>query len=384
MSQPSVASGGWAVWWPFTIVTVTQRIFLNQQIIHSALYVVNEGANILSILSLLKGTASKKMNHPQFSLERFHQIPHQEFGMVPTEILEDIFVGLVNENEKNLEDLSVYTGCYKQPKVIELLFTLSSHWHLDSSTKYQAVELLDRFMSVHVQNLFRSITESENTSEISVAWATAKQSLMEQFMLYLVSCIRITSKMHSRLHSVKSRKIIRFLSSAGHSFKREDLLRSEMTVLKTLDFNLNIQSPLTFVETLLEGLGCSDYSLPLRNIRDMCVKILDLVYVLRDQIYETVLRVTVDHSTPTTTQRSEFLPIKEDLMLLATGVIAASCFLINQSSFNKVVENLGNITGITVKSVSDMCSAILKHSMEVDLEAVENWYISGQTQQQAG
>lgn len=54
---------------------------------------------------------------------------------------------------------------------------------------------------------------------------------------------------------INSNAVIQFLRSAGYSYTKKDLLQSEMTVLKTLDFHINIQSPFTFVEMLLEVLG---------------------------------------------------------------------------------------------------------------------------------
>ncbi|CAI9614081.1 unnamed protein product [Staurois parvus] len=135
-----------------------------------------------------------------------------------------------------------------------------------------------------------------------------------------------------------------------------------MTVLKTLDFHINIQSPFTFVEMLLEVLGYNGCSLPLNQVYDMSVMVLDLVYLLRNPIYDTVLKSTVDIPTPSNTQRSKCLAVKEDLMLLGTGVIAASTYLISPNSWKQVMEHLSNITGITVKSIFEMCSAILNHS----------------------
>ncbi len=54
---------------------------------------------------------------------------------------------------------------------------------------------------------------------------------------------------------VNNETAMRFLQAAGYSSSKEQLLESEILVLKTLNFNLNIPNPLTYVETLLEVLG---------------------------------------------------------------------------------------------------------------------------------
>ncbi|XP_075701593.1 cyclin N-terminal domain-containing protein 1 isoform X2 [Rhinoderma darwinii] len=303
------------------------------------------------------------MNQLPPKSKRASQLPGTMFGIAPFDVIEDILIGLANDNEHTLDHLSEHAGLFKQPKVIELVFLLSEHWDQDNSTKYQTVELLDRFMILHVEELYKSSAEGLNVMESSQVkrWSSVKAGLCDMFMLHLVSCTQITSKLHFHNNIVNNHMSLQFLRSAGYSYKREDLLRSELTVLKTLHFRVNIHSPFTYVETLLEVLGHNGCSLRLKEVHEMCVMVLDLVYLLRTPIYEAVLKVSVDLSTPTSLQRSKFLSVKEDQMLLSTGIISASTFIINQDSWNQVMEHLSNITGITVNSVFDMCSAILKH-----------------------
>ncbi|XP_063816124.1 cyclin N-terminal domain-containing protein 1 isoform X2 [Pseudophryne corroboree] len=302
------------------------------------------------------------MNHFPVKTKRIvSNAPGTIFGIAPYDIIEDILIGLANDNETVLEHLTEHNGAFKQPKVIELVFLLSEHWHQDSSTKYIAVELLDRFMILHVEELYKSSVESMNILETVQAktWKSIKASLCEMFILRMVSCIQITSKLHFHYHIINNNTILQFLTSSGYICNKEELLQSELTVLKTLHFHINIHSPFTYVETLLEVLGQNGCSVSLKDIRDMCVMVLDLVYLLRNPIYDTVLKASVDLSTPNSSQR--FLTIKEDQMLLATGVISASSFIISQDYWNQVLEHLSNITGITVNSVFEVCSAILKH-----------------------
>lgn len=48
---------------------------------------------------------------------------------------------------------------------------------------------------------------------------------------------------------------MRFLQAVSYSSSKEQLLDSEILILKTLNFNLNVPNPVTYVETLLEVLG---------------------------------------------------------------------------------------------------------------------------------
>jgi len=48
---------------------------------------------------------------------------------------------------------------------------------------------------------------------------------------------------------------MRFLHAVNYTSSKEQLLDSEILILKTLNFNLNVPNPVTYVETLLEVLG---------------------------------------------------------------------------------------------------------------------------------
>lgn len=48
---------------------------------------------------------------------------------------------------------------------------------------------------------------------------------------------------------------MRFLHSVGHIVSKQTLLEIELMILKGLEFRLNVPSPLTYVEILLEVLG---------------------------------------------------------------------------------------------------------------------------------
>lgn len=48
---------------------------------------------------------------------------------------------------------------------------------------------------------------------------------------------------------------MQFLNRVSYPCSKEKLLDSEIFILKTLNFNLNVPNALTYVETLLEVLG---------------------------------------------------------------------------------------------------------------------------------
>uniref|UniRef100_A0A0D9S1G7 Uncharacterized protein n=1 Tax=Chlorocebus sabaeus TaxID=60711 RepID=A0A0D9S1G7_CHLSB len=67
-----------------------------------------------------------------------------------------------------------------------------------------------------------------------------------------------------------------------------------------------------------------------------CLTLLDLVYLLHEPIYESLLRASIENSTPSQLQGEKFISVKEDFMLLAVGIIAASAFIQNHECWSQV------------------------------------------------
>lgn len=64
-----------------------------------------------------------------------------------------------------------------------------------------------------------------------------------------------TQDVFSYFQAISPGKARRFLNSIGHRYTTNSILKSEIRVLKTLDYQTLVNSPLTFLETILEILG---------------------------------------------------------------------------------------------------------------------------------
>lgn len=59
------------------------------------------------------------------------------------------------------------------------------------------------------------------------------------------------------LQIVNSNTALKFLQSLKYSYTKQELLESELAVLETLQFQINVSTPLAYIELLLEVLGKS-------------------------------------------------------------------------------------------------------------------------------
>ena len=117
---------------------------------------------------------------------------------------------------------------------------------------------------------------------------------------------------------VTPRKAFRTLQEFGSRFDTENILNSELRVMRTVGYRLNILTPLTYVEAFLELLGAlccvrvrvhvqynfrSDNPSPStagsdvceldsKTYYNVCIKILEFVYVQRVTIYDHLFHVT--------------------------------------------------------------------------------------------
>ncbi|XP_026720613.1 cyclin N-terminal domain-containing protein 1 isoform X1 [Athene cunicularia] len=289
--------------------------------------------------------------------------PGPVFGGVASGVIEDTLIHLATENEQYLSELPAQAGCFKETQIVEFIFLLSEKWHLDHLVRYQAVELLERFMIKQVEQICKSSRENVTSHERGEgsSWSSLSNQICDTFVLRLVSCIQLASKVSLHYNIVNSDAALKFLQSLKYSYTKQELLESELVVLKALHFQINVSTPLAYVELLLEVLGHNGCLLPAKPLYQMCIQLLDFSYLTRDAIYNTLLKIAIENSTPSKLQVAKFLTVKEDFMLLAVGIISTSVFILNPGPWKQVVAHLNSITGITSQSILEFSYAVLKH-----------------------
>ncbi|XP_064492584.1 cyclin N-terminal domain-containing protein 1 isoform X2 [Pseudopipra pipra] len=190
-------------------------------------------------------------------VEPWGRDPGPVFSGVTPEIIEDTLMHLATENEQYLSELTEHAGSFKDTRIVEFIFLLSEKWRLDQSTRYQAVELLERFMIKQVEQLWESSSGSVKggAQGQGSSWTSVRDQIVNTFVLRLVSCIQLVSKLSLHYSRVTSDTALKFLQSLKYSYTKQELLESELAVLNTLHFQINVSTPLAYVELLLEVLA---------------------------------------------------------------------------------------------------------------------------------
>ncbi|KAJ6660533.1 hypothetical protein lerEdw1_017530 [Lerista edwardsae] len=271
------------------------------------------------------------MGSPADATKKYHS-SEPVFGAMAAGIIQDALLHMARENEQYLSDRCDEAGCFKETQIVEFVFLVSEKWSLTESARYQAIEIFERFMLTLTEEFSNSTRAKGEDS----SWVLLKEQIEGTYVLRLVSCIQLASKLSFHYSIVNNNMVLKFLQSLGFSYTTEELLESELAILKALRFQINVPTPFAYVEMLLEVLGYNGYLLPTKQLHEMCRHLLCLTYLLRSSVYDTLLKSSIDNPSPTELQLAKFVTVKEDLMLLAVGVVGASSFLLDPDGWNKV------------------------------------------------
>ncbi|XP_072229598.1 cyclin N-terminal domain-containing protein 1 [Leuresthes tenuis] len=285
-----------------------------------------------------------------------------KFRQASFDLLSDLLINSNKRNKDNLNSLPICSGSFKEKRLVEYIFLITQELGLDPLVGYHAVELLQRFMVKHLWDLLTAPTpQGAAAAEPRSYEDVIFDKLKDKLPLILFSCVQLANKLSLHCHMINSSTAVRFLHSVGLSVSKQTVLESELMVFKTLEFNLNVLNPLTYVEILLEVLGHNEPSIPVERIYNLCHPVLRFITLQRTAIYDALLRVTAQCVCPSREQREMFVSVTEDCMLLGVGVIAVATFIHYVRKWEQIVGELSNITGITRKSISDFAHVTLVH-----------------------
>ncbi|XP_036397178.1 cyclin N-terminal domain-containing protein 1 [Megalops cyprinoides] len=305
-----------------------------------------------------KATGSHFNKDVSSSLSREHQ--NLKFGEAPFNILREFLTNLNDTNIHNLKNLSAFCGNFKDRRLVECVFLICDELRLDPLAGYQAIEILERFMTKHLEDLFCIPIPADEGQQGNIGDSVFIK-LSKKFSLLVFSCIQLASKLTLHCNVIDNNTALKFLRSMGHSYSKETLLESELLILQTLNFCISFPNPLMYVETLLEVLGYNDVTVPILQLYSLCRHVLQFAYLQRKSLYHSLLVSATDCPSPSEEQRMEFAAVTEDCMLLSVGVIAAGAFILNFKTWEQVVDELRYITGISAKSIMEFAYILLSH-----------------------
>ncbi|XP_064610465.1 cyclin N-terminal domain-containing protein 1-like isoform X2 [Liolophura sinensis] len=273
-------------------------------------------------------------------------------------LLEEWLTVLSEENCRRVSSADPRQLLFRKGHASEVIFLVCDKLRLRNDAKYIAVELFNRFMIQHVKDLYKHVCESSSRTKRK-DWLGIMERVQNQLILRILSCCQLASKLSSHYRVVTVARVQRFLAGNGQRYTSESLLKSELRVLKTLDFKVNVMSPLTYLECLLEIIGHNEPGTEVKVYHGVSVKLLDLVYMKHEEIFNRLYQTATHHSSISPADREKLAGVEADKMLLAVGIITASVFIIDQGQVEKVLLALEKISQIPQEDIMDFCTVLV-------------------------
>lgn len=224
--------------------------------------------------------------------------------------------------------------------VVELIFLVCSLFGQPDEVRYLSVELFDRFIRLHFKCLLAKVWNQE-TEPAYEQWKRVEAKLFFQTTLRILSCIQLASKfvLHSKI--LRPKDIQTYLQAEGKTFTLQMVLSSEMRVWRTLNFQINIPTVITYVDLILEKIKMTSYSYLIpKHASKKTILFTDVVYLHHQEIYRKLFYLSTGHWEATVKERHEFLPTECNVLYRATGVVGLLMTFSSAMLNNYIVNNL--------------------------------------------
>ncbi|CDW55732.1 hypothetical protein TTRE_0000400501 [Trichuris trichiura] len=276
------------------------------------------------------------------------------------EDLEEYLAILSKDNSKRINLAKERrTNCsFFDQRCVEFIFMVCDRFHFSPDVRYSTVCLFDTFMLAHIRSLLQYVDENCRTEESFMKdWNTVETKLSSQIVLRVLSCVQIISKISCYATQLNVSSVKNFLQCMGHCYTEEQILKSELRVLKTLDYDVNVQSPLTYVDILLKLVAADVELFDLQSIYDVCLDILSFVFMKRDDIYDSILLDPISGQE----RKHQIAVLEVDYMLLACGVITSAVELNrDQCNEHSILLSLSKRSSIAVEEMTHFRANVKK------------------------
>ncbi|KAH9510272.1 Cyclin N-terminal domain-containing protein 1 [Bulinus truncatus] len=299
-----------------------------------------------------------------------------ENGSCP-EILQDWLFNMALINSRDIKTATVTQNIFSHGSWSECVFLMCDRFELPCQAKYAALEIFDRFMLKHIQDLYEHVQNTKSSKKKS-DWECILERVKNQAFLRILSCCQIASKLNSHYKVITVKRAKRCLQDAGYSYSCESILQSEMRVLKTLSYNIPKTSCLDYIEILLELLGqnMGKDLLDVKVYHDTAIKILTFICLHRHSIYDRlyILAAGIGAGALVSSQeqRLKLAAVKMDKMLLSATVVATAVQIIDQSLTGEVMIQLNKVNEVPVQDLQDFMSVILE-IIQMNISSSKDW-----------
>ncbi|XP_077533658.1 cyclin N-terminal domain-containing protein 1-like isoform X2 [Haemaphysalis longicornis] len=278
------------------------------------------------------------------------------------ELLDDVLSNLAKRNDEAVRNPEEYLDYLSPSTTVELVFQTCARLKLPISVQLTAVEFLDRFLVQHVRDLRQQLGHPSGPAAAAsnVSWDDVVTRLRGQVTLRLLSCIQLASKMSSTVRGVTIEDVRRMLQAFSDSYGTQSVLQSELRVLTTLRYRLDVATPLVYAGVLLDVIGHNDPSFNPRDLYPTTLRLLQGFYVVRHKVYERAFKhLAHDRSASQQEKTRRIRAFKADQLLLASSVVVSAMKVKRPKRYDGFLTHVHKVTRISKEEVHDLSCVIM-------------------------
>uniref|UniRef100_A0A915HPP0 Cyclin N-terminal domain-containing protein n=1 Tax=Romanomermis culicivorax TaxID=13658 RepID=A0A915HPP0_ROMCU len=148
-------------------------------------------------------------------------------------------------------------------------------------------------MTLHFNALYTYALQQSELGNHERNWSILEDKMCSQVTLRALSCVQVASKLHSN-SGLSITTLKELLRKLGFCYTTDNILNSELRILKTLNFKVNFLSPLDYVEILLKLLEDQNLlNCDANRCFHYCVYVLDLILLNKDEIYTKIIEYSL-------------------------------------------------------------------------------------------
>ncbi|KAL6735935.1 hypothetical protein Aduo_006334 [Ancylostoma duodenale] len=284
---------------------------------------------------------------------------------LPADYNSDWICELAVENSDRIMNASEYDTVYLTLDSVQYIFTVCIRLRLPPDIRYLAALIFARFMKIHTEQVLGFLDDMKlNEKRRLREWERVEANLSRQTTLRMLSSIQIASKALSYHDSLSSKQVCSCLRSLGFAYTQRAALKSELRILKTLEYRLP-RSPLLYSETFLKLVVCRWSPVDVKEIWEHTLMFLDIAFLHHEQVYQILLKSAVSETGfPPSLPRADVERVKADYMLLGGGTVtaAAQCLLTVEQT-EQIVVHIAKLSGTPREDIYQMAAAITEATM---------------------
>ncbi|GMT01082.1 hypothetical protein PENTCL1PPCAC_23256, partial [Pristionchus entomophagus] len=284
----------------------------------------------------------------------------EKTGVLQKDYIGDWLAELKSLNKGRMEECDDHGDIYLTRETVEYIFTLCLRLRLPVEVRFMAASIFDRFMRIHTRQMINFLTELDMTNQRKAEeWEGVETNMSRQLTLRICSAIQIASKNVSYHDSLSSNQIGKCLRTLGTPYTKSAILKSEIRILKTIDFTIPA-TPVVYAESILKIFSMTKRpELHVNSVWSFICILMDVLLMEREMIYNKLIQSILGDSSRVTEREKNRL--KADWMLVACALVCAgSCCHYGFDIGDPVSVELEQLFETPAKDTSELAIAILE------------------------